>query len=337
MYNATAEESWGPKMTGQMVNHWSAAPGKAGTQYAFSPQPNNYKDVFQNSTYVTHNVTATAGSANTQTAFSYTREDAKGLMQTNRLRRDNASVRVTSKLKKWLSLDTKLNYIRNEIDNQNGTGDNAANNPYMNIYRLPRNIQIDDLKQFEYTDAAGANKQNFWNPGSTIGRNPFWIMNRVVNFETADRIIALGSLTIDFTDKLKLMARTSFDGGSSTTERKAWIDSYGGGQDNFGSYSASISGPGQVWNHDALLTYNSNITKNLNVSAMAGGTLRKIDGSGSISASTQQGLIIPNFFSFGNTALTQGAFNPATREEMQSLYFSGNFGWKNYLYLDITG
>jgi TonB-linked SusC/RagA family outer membrane protein len=337
IYNATSEESWGPRMTGQMVNHWSAAPGKAGTQVAFSPQPNNYKDAFQNSMYITHNVNATAGSATTQTAFSYTREDASGLMQNNKLRRDNASVRVTSKLKKWLSLDTKINYIRNEIDNQNGTGDNAANNPYMNIYRMPRNILIDDLKQFEYTNVAGANKQNYWNPGSTIGRNPFWIMNRVVNFETTDRVIALGSLTIDFTDKLKLMARTSFDGGSSTTERKAWIDSYGGGQDNFGSYSASIAGPGQIWNHDALLSYNSNITKNLNVSALVGGTLRKTDGSGSISASTQQGLIIPNFFSFGNTALTQGAFNPSTQQELQSVFFSGNFGWKNYLYVDVTG
>ncbi|MDP3469373.1 MAG: SusC/RagA family TonB-linked outer membrane protein [Daejeonella sp.] len=337
VYNASAEESWGPKMTGQMVNHWSAAPGLAGTQYAFSPQPNNYKDIFQNSTYMTHNVNASVGSANTQTAFSYTREDAKGLMENNNLRRDNASVRVTSKLKKWLSLDTKINYIRNEIDNQNGTGDNAANNPYMNIYRLPRNIRFDDLRQFEYTDASGANKQNFWNPGSTIGRNPFWIMNRVVNFTTTDRVIALASATIDFTDKLKFMGRTSFDGGSNTNERKAWIDSYGGGQDNFGSYSASITGPGQIWNHDAILSYTDNITKNLNVSGLIGGTLRKTDGSGSMTASTQQGLIIPNFFSFGNTALTQGSFVPSTREEMQSAYFSANFGYKSYLYLDVTG
>ncbi|MGV3685736.1 MAG: SusC/RagA family TonB-linked outer membrane protein [Daejeonella sp.] len=337
VYNPTSEESWGPKMTGQMVPHWSAAPGLAGTQYAFLPQSNNYRDALRNSTYLTHNVNATVGSATTQTAFSYTREDAKGMLETNELRRDNATVRVTSKLKSWLSLDTKLNYIRNEIDNQNGTGDNAANNPFMNIYRMPRNIAIGDLRQFEYTDAAGNNKQNYWNPGSTIGRNPFWIMNRVVNYATTDRIIALASATIDFTPNLKLMARSSFDGGSGTNERKAWIDSYGGGQDNFGSYSASISGPGQVWNHDAILSFNDDITKNLNVSALAGGTLRKYNGSGSISASTQQGLTIPNFFSFGNTPLTQGAFNPSTREELQSVYFSANFGWKNLLYLDVTG
>jgi TonB-linked SusC/RagA family outer membrane protein len=336
VYQKSAEENWGPKMTGQMVDHWSAATGLLGTQYAFSPQPNNYKEVLQTTSNMSHNVNAIVGSENTQTAFSYTREGAKGLMQHNELRRDNASVRVTSKLRKWLSLDTKLNYIRNEVDNNFGTGDNAANNPYMNIYRLPRNIRIDDLRKFEYTDAIGNNKQHFWSPGSTIGRNPFWLLNRVVNYTTSDRVIALGSLTIDLPYKLKLIARSSFDGGSSTNERKAWIDSYGGGQDNFGSYSASISGPGQTWNHDALLSYNDNITKNLNVSALFGGTLRKTDGSGSMSASTQQGLIIPNFFSFGNTSLTQGAFVPSTRQETQSVYFSGNVGWKNFLYLDVT-
>lgn len=337
VYNSTMEENWGPKMTGQMVNNWSNDPAKAGTQYAFLPQPDNYKKMFETSTYMTSNVNATVGSQNTQTAFNYTREDAKGMMQNNALRRDNASVRVTSKLRKWLSLDTKLNYIRNEIDNRSGTGDDAANNPYMNIYRMPRNIRFEDIQQFEYTDAAGNNKQNFWNPGSTIGRNPFWILNRVQNFGTTDRVIALGSLTIDFTDHLKLMGRTSFDGGSSTSERKAYIDSYGGGQDNFGSYSANISGPGQTWNHDAILSYNDNFAKNLTVSALLGGTLRKSNGSGSISASTQQGLIIPNFFSFGNTALTQGSFSPSTQSELQSVYFSGNFGWKNFLYLDVTG
>ncbi len=338
IYNATAEESWGPKMTGQMVNHWSNAPGKAGTQYAFLPQPDNFKNVFNTSQYVTHNLNASVGSQNTQTAFSYTREEAKGLVDNNELRRHNASIRVTSQLRKWLTLDTKLNYIRNEIDNQSGTGDNAANNPYMNIYRLPRNIAFKDLQQFEYTDPlTGKNKQNFWSPGSTIGRNPFWILNRVLNYQTSDRLLAMGSFTINFTDKLKVMARTSFDGGANTLERKAWEDSYGGGQDNFGSYSGSIGGPGGVWNSDAIVTYNDQITKNLNVSGLVGANLRKQGGSGSISTSTQAGLTIPNFFSSGNTSLVAGSFLPSDQMESQSLYFSGNFGWKNVLYLDITG
>ncbi len=338
IYNATAEESWGPKMTGQVVNHWSSAPGKAGTTYAFLPQPDNFRDVFNTSQYLTHNLNASIGSQNTQTAFSYTREQAKGLVDNNELRRHNASIRVISKLRKWLTLDTKLNYIRNEIDNQSGTGDNAANNPYMNIYRLPRNLSIQDFRQFEYTDPlTGKNKQNFWSPGSTIGRNPFWILNRVLNYQTSDRLLAMGSLTINFTNKLKFMARTSFDGGANTFERKAWEDSYGGGQDNFGSYSGSIGGPGGVWNSDAIVSYNDQITKNFNVSGFVGANLTKQDGSGSISTATQNGLTIPNFFSSGNSSLVSGSFAPATQMEKQSLYFSGNVGWKNLLYLDVTG
>ncbi|HQS06641.1 MAG TPA: TonB-dependent receptor, partial [Daejeonella sp.] len=82
---------------------------------------------------------------------------------------------------------------------------------------------------------------------------------------------------------------------------------------------------------------NDQITKNINVSGLVGANLRKQDGSGSIATSTQAGLTIPNFFSLANTSLVAGSFTPSTRMESQSLYFSGNFGWKNVLYLDVTG
>ena len=41
--------SWGPKMEGQMVDHWSNDPNyyMYGKQYAFSPQPDNFEDYFQ--------------------------------------------------------------------------------------------------------------------------------------------------------------------------------------------------------------------------------------------------------------------------------------------------
>lgn len=336
VYSATAEESWGPKMTGQMVDHWSGDPEKSGTQYPLLPQPDNFKDMFQTSTYMTHNLNATVGSKYTQTAFSYTREDARGLMENNKLGRHNASVRVTSQFKDWLSLDTKLNYIHEELDNQHGTGDNAANNPYMNIYRMPRNIVWNDVRKYEYTDLNGLNKQNFWDPGSTTGRNPYWIMNNTLNYRTTDRIMGLAALTINFTDKLKFLARTSYDGGSNGYYRTAYVDSYGS-SDNFGNFNASSGNPSGTWNSDGILSYTGNIVPDLSIMALVGGNIRKSDGAGSTSANIVQGLIIPNFFSFGNAPDNAGSYSYATQSELQALYFSANFGWKSLVYLDVTG
>ncbi len=334
VYNRTLEESWGPKMNGQMVDHWSNNPALIGTKIPFSPQPNNFKDILQTSHILSNNLLITMGSKNTQTAFSYTRESARGMLQSNTLGRHDISVRVNSQLAKWLSFDTKLNYIQQALDNPNTTSDDPAFNPYRNIYRLPRNISQTDLADFEYTDANGKLRQNYWNPGSTSGKNPYWLMNRLLTLQDQKRVMALASLTLHLTENLNLLARSSYDGRNSTQERKGWADSYGGGLD-FGLYGVSNSSSEQ-WNNDLMLSYKRDLTKNLNIVALLGGTIRTTGGEGSMSAQTTQRLNIPNFFSLSNTTIPAATYSPSSETETQSVYFSGNFGWKNAIYLDVT-
>lgn len=335
VYNRTLEESWGPKMEGQMVDHWSNNPALVGTQIPFTPQPNNYKDIFQTAQTLSTNLLATVGSKNTQTAFSYSRENAQGMMASNKLDRHDISLRITSQLAKWLTLDSKLNYNQQALDNPNTTDDDAFFNPYRNIYRLPRNISNADLENFEYLDADGRLRQNYWNPGSTSGKNPYWIQNRLLTLQDSKRVIGLASLTFNLAKDLSLMARTAYDGGTGNQERKVWADTYGSTYD-FGWYGVNQNSS-HLWNHDALLSYKKDITKDLNVVALFGGNLRKTGGEGSLSANTTQQLSIPNFFSLSNTQIPAAAYTPSTRTETQSVYFSGNFGWKNAVYLDVTG
>ncbi|MEM9675262.1 MAG: TonB-dependent receptor plug domain-containing protein, partial [Bacteroidota bacterium] len=51
VYSPTAFTSWGPLMTGQIVDHWSNDPeylASIGGTYALTPQPDNVRDFFQN-------------------------------------------------------------------------------------------------------------------------------------------------------------------------------------------------------------------------------------------------------------------------------------------------
>ena len=98
-------------------------------------------------------------------------------MPSNDLQRHNIHLRVTNKLSDKITLDSKLNYIRQEIDNQLSQGE-SFDNPNRHAFRLPRNIRTQDVEQFEYTDAAGNPRQHFWNPGSNGGANPYWPINR---------------------------------------------------------------------------------------------------------------------------------------------------------------
>lgn len=335
VYNKTLEESWGPKMEGQMVENWSNNPALAGTMIPFSPQPDNYKDIFQTAHALSSSLVATMGNKNTQTAFSYTHEGARGMMESNKLGRHDVSLRVNSQLNSWLKMDAKINYNQQSLDNPNTTDDDAFFNPYRNIYRLPRNISQADLANFEYIDSDGKLKQNYWNPGSTSGKNPYWIMNRLITLQDQKRVIAMASLTFDLAKNLNLMVRSSYDGGTSGQERSVYSDTYGSTY-NFGYYSVNKSSS-QMWNNDAILSYNRDIAKNVSMVALAGATIRTTGGEGSMSANTTQQLSIPNFFSLSNTQVPAAAFTPSAETETQSVYFSGNFGWKSMIFLDVTG
>lgn len=335
VYNSTSEESWGPRMEGQLVDFWSPDPATAGQQYAFLPQPDNFKGIFETAFNVSSGINISGGSEKTQTAFSYTRTDAEGLMPNTRLGRHNLTLRLNNKLTDKISLDAKVSYMKQGNDNTNTTGDSQHTNPYRNIYRMPRNIRDADFRNYFYETVDGSKRQNYFNPGSTSGKNPYWIMNEVLNFVDSNRLNLLLAVNFDITDDLNLIARTAYDERNSSNETKVSEDTYGSAY-NFGYYGVSKSNS-SLWNSDLILSYNKDLSETISLDVQAGGILRKTAGLGALSANTTQSLLISNFFALSNTLFPNASFNPSNETETQSLFFSGNFGWKRALYLSVTG
>src|SRR5699024_6010979 len=124
VYSPTSEYNWGPPMDGREVAYWSPDPTLEGETYSFLPQPNNVKDAFQRGYNSATNLTASVGGENTQTFFSYTFTKATGIVPENAMDRHNLNLRITSQLTDRLSLDSRLAYVRENIDNQLATGEN---------------------------------------------------------------------------------------------------------------------------------------------------------------------------------------------------------------------
>ncbi|WP_221930028.1 SusC/RagA family TonB-linked outer membrane protein [Fodinibius sediminis] len=332
VYSPSSESSWGPQMDGQMVDHWSPAPDMQGEQYAFNPQPNNVEEAFQTGYNSSNNLTASMGSENVQALFSYTFTNAEGVVPKNELDRHNISARVTSQLSDNLSLDSKLSYMRQSIDNQLPTGESFAN-PIRHIYRLPRNIRTADAEMFDYTNSEGMLRQNYWNPLSNGGANPYWTMNRNLNENVSDRINALASLTYDFTDYLSLMVRSAYDGGSGESEFRRYNDTYVIAQNGY--YSIAKSN-GYEWNSDFLLSYNQDLTEDWYLEANVGGNIKK-ERNSSMSANTNNALTIPNFFAISNTQNVAAGENIGSPMDIYSAYAFGQLAWKDAIYLDFSG
>ena len=110
--------------------------------------------------------------------FSYTYTDAAGVVPENALGRHSINLRLTNKLTdKLTSGFLKSTTSGRTLINQLAQGENFSN-PNRHIMRLPRNIATEDISRFEYTNASGLLRQNYFNPGSNGGANPYWTINR---------------------------------------------------------------------------------------------------------------------------------------------------------------
>lgn len=107
-YNKNTLYNFGPKMEGQMVEHWSNNPNYAGDkEYALTPQPNNVRDFFNTGINWSNSVGVSTGTEKTQARFSLNHDYATGIVPQNRLNRASASLRLNSKLSKNIEVDAK--------------------------------------------------------------------------------------------------------------------------------------------------------------------------------------------------------------------------------------
>lgn len=330
-YNRVAEAAWGPKLEGQMVDTWSLDPADAGKQYPFVANPDNRKDVFRTGFNMVNNVTASVGGEKTQTFFSYTFNNAQGILPGNDMKRHNISVRMTNKLAKGLVLDTKLEYINQDINNKTDEGESNFN-PLRQIYRMPSNISTAMAEKFEFVNTDGRVLQNYWNPATTNGANPYWTIRRNPNDYKMERILAMTSLSYSFSDALKLMVRGSYDGANSGSEIKLYNDTYT--RAPLGRYTVS-KGTDYIFNSDLLLSYKKS-SGDFNYGISAGGNIRQ-QRSNALSSNTGVSMIIPNFFAISNTNLPVTSYDPGYSVDVQSLYAFANIGWRDMLFLDLTG
>jgi TonB-linked SusC/RagA family outer membrane protein len=331
IYNPNSDASWGPRMTGQLVDTWSLLPEHAGMQYNLNPQPNNIEDAFQTGFNTATNIAANMGSEKVQGMFTYTRTDAKGIVPGNELVRNSFAVRVTSQLTDKLKLDSKIDFTQQEINDP--LVESISNfNPIKQIYMMPRNIRTEDAEQYTYLND-GIVRQNYWTPGSTLGLNPYFLINRASNALNRERTMGMLSLTYDFTKDLMFMVRGAYDNISNGMEERLSHDFYARALN--GRYTVS-KGNSSLFNGDFLMSYNKDINTDWNISANLGGSIRNEQNS-SITSSTGVAMVVPDFWTLSNTLDGITSNNPGPNTEVQSLYGFSTISWKNAVFLDFTG
>ena len=323
VYNRAQEGSWGPKMTGQSVALWGNDPADAGKVYNMTPQPNNYKDFYSVGNQLSNTLAFSGGTEKAQTYFAYTRVDATGIIDNNKMKRNNLNLRLTGKVSPKLSYDSKVTYLKQDIDNRQYTGEAYQNNQ-RHILRIPRNISLAQAGKYDYIDpSTGKLRQNYWNPGSNGGENPLWTKNRVISDDIRDRVMGFGSLTYQVTPALSLMARAGMDKTLDRFEGKWYNDTYTIA--DFGNYQTQNRDVLET-NFDLIGIFKKNILEELTVDATFGASLQHVnryEQSTNAGGLNRDNLFIPS----NGRGPTDGRSIVDT--EKQGVFATADFTYKN--------
>jgi TonB-linked SusC/RagA family outer membrane protein len=332
VYAKAATVSWGAKMEGQMVDHWSNDPNyyMYGQQYAYLPQPNNIKDFFQNGNSFITNVSVALNNKNSSALVSYTNTIASGIINGNDLKGHDLHLRGTAQLTKKLSLDSKLNLVKQDFANSFYTGE-GFESPLRYLYILPRNIRTEDIKHYTFVNSAGQERQHYWKVNDNGSGNPYWSRNNILHPITKQRAIAMLSLKYEILKGLSIQGRSAYDGTFTNEEMKQHNDSYTNAY--YGAYR-KYNYDSFEWNSDVLLNYNMNFATNFHLDLNAGANARHyrynyVGASGTV-------FNIENMFSLNNCGTTTIG-EEYSEKRVNSVYGFGELSWKNAIFLNITG
>ncbi len=317
-FGAKASASWGPKMNNQAVIDWT---GKA---QGMVPQPNNISDFFQIGSSFNNSVGIKGGTDKVQSYFSFTNNQAAGVVPGNSLDRNTINLRISTNLSKKFSTDAKVTYVNQILNNKLRSGEESSE--VMNLYKTPRSIRIEDMQNYE----SEAGVPTYWT-SSSIYMNPYWTINRTSADEERTRTTGIVSATYQINDDIKVLARVSLDQytdkGENTFYNNTLLFAWLGG-----TYQKSFRQV-QERNSELLLIGNKKLNNKVKLSYTFGvaDVARKSD----FTQTSANGLLVPNKFDLGfarNLAVGTGFIE----RDLQSVFGSVQVSLNDYLYFDVT-
>ncbi|KYP14068.1 MAG: hypothetical protein A1D16_11975 [Flavihumibacter sp. CACIAM 22H1] len=314
-------DNWGGRMDGRMIaiDTWPELGA-----VKFSPQPSdNLKSFFRTGKTFTNTVAVSGGSEKGTYRLSASDMRNEGIIPNNSLKRQSINLLASLNVTKKLTVETKVNYIRQSGNNRPEVG-GLLTSPIASLMATPRFIDLDWQKNYKRANGTMIN----WKSGSP--NNPYWLLNELISKDTRDRIIGYVLARYKFTDWLSLQARSGTD--FYTENRMVRI-----GIGTPGTLDGSISNDQyqvKESNSDVLLTAAGELSKNFTGSLSVGANHLKREQEQV--GFTGTGFNIPGLYHINN-ARNKATRNNISEKVINSAYFTGQVGYKNFLFLDFTG
>lgn len=332
IYTGSTYRSFGPRMDGTEVVWWD------GVKRPFSPQPNNYRDIYKDGFTNNNSVSITNGSDKNNIRLSYTNMNYAGYLENFKQNKHNFSFSGNFKIHERLTFDASVSFNISDTKNPPTRIDRVSN------YPMPRN-EITQLWKDHYKNEEGYFLTDEISGISSGNRDNIinyllWQQNENEYTQNRERLIASLSANVKIFDFLNFRLRGGTDRYSDKKENKEMFKKYADPADMSnlqGSYQ-KIDNHYQKNYIEGLLMFNKTFNDKFDVTANFGMSGEDISETGLTWKS--DGLKYNGMFSTNNNkkdpkdASKDSGYNRG--EFLGAIFASAQLAYQRYLYLDLT-
>jgi TonB-linked SusC/RagA family outer membrane protein len=334
--NATWET---PVMSPELQFSYNARPNENFSWGDKGSSTDHVQDFFQTGATYINSISMTGGNKTAQTYFSYANTSSKGIIPTSQLSRHNVTLRENAEfLDGRLTLNATLNYTNQRGDNRNVSG--MYFSPLTGLYLFPRGLNYSDYSgaNFEKYDEVRKLYTQNWVGSRDDWQNPEWILNRNPNFDARNRFYGTVGVGLKLTDWANIQFRGNMDKTYDRFEQHAYAGTEPTLADANGRFVMSDL-KSTVRYGDILLNLKKDFGSDFSTALTLGTSINDLKVTSLYADSKGPGLYYANTFVIQNIKqpganITQSQPN---RTQLQSVFGSLSLGYKNMVYVDVTG
>ena len=301
--------------------------GDAITPTLFQSNPDNLKDFYQTGITTINNIAISNGFDTGDYRLSFTDLRSESIIPGVNLDRQTVAAKLNFEPTEKTTISTSLSYTNSTSDNRPSNGYGSENVNYSLVAWGPRSLDINSLKNYWQPGLEGVQQYSF---NYTFFDNPYFILYENTNSFNRDRVFGNVAITHKFTDHLNLQVRTGMDYSS---EKRILKRAYSSNRFQNGAYAEHDVFYREV-NTDFLLNYNNSFG-DFKLDVSIGGN--RLNQTASTKQSQTVSLAQPGIFNLNNAASPIEVFQFESKKRINSFYGIAKLGYKDFLFLDITG
>lgn len=320
IYDMNADASWGPEMTGQMLESWT------GETIPYEYQKDRLEDFTRTGTNQKHSLAFTGGNDDGSYRVSLGKDIMNGIYEDHKVEKITFDLRADYDINSWLNIDTKVSFFNTKGKERPEIG-NYSYVSYFNT--MPMNIRNQDLAP-GYDIVGGEHVEKLYkNPNANL-RNPYFLQAQTTNNDEKNRTFGYVAANLKLTSDLKAKFKYGMDFYQfEAVEGYLFADNVDSSRPNYNPTQSNF----KEENYEFLLSYNKEINEDFTIGVNVGANnmknrFRELKAtSGRLSSEN-------DFFLAAGSNIN--ASESIVEEEVRSLYGFGQVAYKNMIFLDFT-